>query len=118
MSNTFISPGKSSFEDLIKDIDLGVYLCGGEYGYVFCERGQYTCHAGEAYMIRNGQVAEHLRDVSVAGLTLETLMNIDAVGSDFEMKMPGMCGKDGQGMHVDNGGPHVRVKELVVGGRV
>ena len=68
-------------------------------------------------MIRNGQLAEQLRDVSVAGMTLETLANIDAVSNDFEMKMPGMCGKDGQGMYVDNGGPHIRVKELVVGGQ-
>lgn len=117
MSNTFIEPGKSTLEEMIKGIDLGIYLKGGEYGYVFCERGQFTCHAGEAYMIRNGQIAEHLRDVSVAGMTLETLMNIDAVSNDFEMNMPGMCGKDGQGMYVDNGGPHIRVKELVVGGR-
>ncbi len=117
MSNTFITPGESTFEELIGGIDEGVYLKGGEYGYVFAERGQYTCHAGEAYMIRNGQLAEHLRDVSVAGLTLETLMNIDAVSSDFEMQMPGFCGKNGQSMYVDNGGPHVRVKELVVGGR-
>jgi TldD protein len=116
MSNTFIVPGKTSFEDMLKGIDLGVYLTGGEYGYVFCERGQYTCHAGEAYMIRNGQLAEHLRDVSVSGMTLETLMNIDAVSDGFEMEMPGTCGKDGQGMQVDNGGPYVRVKELVVGG--
>lgn len=117
MSNTFIEPGRSTFEDLIGSIDLGIYLKGGEYGYVYAERGQYTCHAGEAYMIRSGQLAEHLRDVSVAGLTLETLMNIDAVCNDFEMNMPGFCGKNGQSMYVDNGGPHVRVSELVVGGR-
>ena len=117
MSNTFIERGQTPFEDMVKGIDLGVYLKGGEYGYVFCERGQFTCHAGEAYMIRNGELAEHLRDVSVVGMTLETLANIDAVCDDFEMKMPGTCGKDGQGMYVDNGGPHVRVKELVVGGQ-
>jgi len=117
MSNTYIQPGESTFEDLVKGIDMGVYLRGGEYGYVFCERGQYTCHAGEAVMIRNGELAEQLRDVSVAGMTLETLANIDAVANDFEMNMPGTCGKDGQGMYVDNGGPHIRVKELVVGGQ-
>lgn len=117
MSNTFIQPGTSTFEDMLSGIDLGVYLKGGEYGYVFCERGQYTCHAGEAVMIRNGELAEPLRDVSVAGMTLETLMNIDAVSADFEMNKPGMCGKNGQGMYVDNGGPHIRVKELVVGGQ-
>ncbi|MHB9036861.1 MAG: TldD/PmbA family protein [Armatimonadota bacterium] len=117
MSNTFIEPGESTFDDLVKGIDLGLYLKGGQHGHVYSERGQFTCHAGEAYMIRHGEIAEHLRDVSVAGMTLETLMNIDAVSNDFEMKMPGMCGKNGQGMYVDNGGPHIRVKELVVGGR-
>jgi len=117
MSNTFIEPGTMSFEELIKDIDHGVYLKAGQWGYVYCERGQYTCSAGEAYMIRNGQVAEHLRDVCISGLTLETLAKADAVSSDFEMKMAGMCGKSGQGMHVNAGGPHVRVRDIVVGGQ-
>ncbi len=117
MSNTYIERGVSTFEDMIAGIDLGVYLKSGEHGYVFCERGQFTCHAAEAYMIRNGKLAEMLRDVSVVGLTLETLANIDAVGNDFYLGMPGMCGKSGQGAPVDNGGPHIRIKELVVGGR-
>ena len=68
-------------------------------------------------MIRNGQVAEQLRDVSITGLTLETLMNADAVSSDFEMKLPVMCGKGEQLMHVNAGGPHVRVRDVVVGGQ-
>ena len=117
MSNTFIQPGTMSLEEMLKDIGDGVYLSAGEWGYVFCERGQYTCHAGEGYRIRNGELAEHLRDVSISGMTLETLMNADAVSSDFEMKMSGMCGKDGQGMHVNAGGPHVRVRDIVVGGQ-
>jgi TldD protein len=117
MSNTFIEPGTMSLEELIQDIDLGVYLSAGQWGYVFCERGQYTCNAGEGHMIRNGQLAEHLRDVCVSGLTLETLLNADAVSSDFQMKLGGMCGKSGQGMYVCAGGPHVRVRELVVGGQ-
>ena len=117
MSNTFIAPGTSSLEDMLRGIDLGVYLNGGHWGYVFCERGQFTCHAGGGWMIRDGQLAEPIRDVSVTGMTLDTLASIDAVGSDFEMSMPGMCGKCGQGMPVNAGGPHVRVKELVVGGQ-
>ena len=117
MSNTYIERGASTFEEMIAGIDLGVYLKSGEHGYVFCERGQFTCHAAEAYMIRNGKLAEMLRDVSVVGLTLETLANIDAVGNDFYLGMPGMCGKSGQGAPVDNGGPHIRIRELVVGGR-
>ena len=82
-----------------------------------CERGQYTCSAGEGYMIRNGQLAEPLRDVCIAGITLETLMNIDAVSDAFEMEMGGMCGKNGQGMYVNGGGPHIRVRDVGVGGQ-
>ncbi len=117
MSNTFILPGETKLADMLKDIDLGVYLTGGHWGYVFCERGQFTCHAGGGWIIRNGELAEPIRDVSVAGLTLETLANVDAISDEFEMTMPGMCGKCGQGMPVNAGGPHVRVKELVVGGQ-
>ena len=117
MSNTFIERGEGTFEDLIAPIEEGVFLRGGEWGYVFCERGQYVCHAAEGWMIRDGKLAEHLRDVSISGMTLDTLRDIDGVSDDFEMKMPGMCGKGGQGAPINAGGPYVRVKELVVGGQ-
>ena len=68
-------------------------------------------------MIRNGELAEHLRDVSISGITLETLMNVEAISRDFEMDMAGMCGKSGQGMYINAGGPYVLVKEVVVGGQ-
>jgi TldD protein len=85
MSNTFIAPGEGTFEDLLAPIELGVYLRGGQWGYVFCERGQFVCNAAEGWMIRKGALAEHLRDVSVSGMTLETLENIDGVSADFEL---------------------------------
>ena len=67
-------------------------------------------------MIENGKLGEPLRDDSIAGVTLDTLKSIDAVGNDFEMKMPGHCGKAGQSVPTDVGGPHVRVRNVVVGG--
>jgi TldD protein len=106
-----------SFEDIIKPIERGIFLDRGQWGYVFVERGQYTCHAGSGRMIEHGRLGEPLRDVSVAGLTLETLKDIEAISSDFEMDMPGFCGKAGQGVPVNAGGPFVRVKSLVVGGQ-
>ena len=116
MSNTYMAPGESSFEELLKGIDKGIYLKDGHWGYVHVERGKFTCHAGEAHMIENGALGEPLRDVSVSGFTLEALNDIDAVASDFEMDMPGMCGKEGQSAPTDAGGPHIRIKSLVVGG--
>jgi ribosomal protein L11 methyltransferase len=77
MSNTLIEPGEQSQEALMADIDLGLLLRGGQWGYVWCEKGQYTCHAGEGVMIRNGQPAEQVRDVSISGMVLETLADAD-----------------------------------------
>jgi len=119
MSNTYIKPaeGNIQLEDVIRGIDLGLYAKGGHGGYVMCEKGQFTCHVGEGRMIRNGQLAEPVRDVAVNGMTLEALHNIDMVASDFSLDWPGMCGKAGQGMPNNCGGPHIRIKELVVGGQ-
>jgi len=117
MSNTMILPGELSLEELISDIDLGILLRGGQWGYVWCEKGQYTCHAGEGVMIRDGQLAEQVRDVSISGMTLETLADMLGVSRDFELRMPGNCGKDGQSMPVNGGGPYVKVREIVVGGQ-
>ncbi len=117
MSNTMIEPGELSLEELIADIDLGILLRGGQWGYVWCEKGQYTCHAGEGVMIRDGQLAEQVRNVSISGMTLETLANVLGVSRDFELRMPGNCGKNGQSMPVNGGGPYLKVKEIVVGGQ-
>ncbi len=117
MSNTFIEPGDWTFEEMIEGIREGIYCKASRWGYVFTEKGQFTCNVDESYMIRNGEVCEMLRNVSFGGLTLETLKNVDAVGRDFVLADKGMCGKGGQGMFVGGGGPHIRIREVVVGGR-
>ncbi|MHC5039058.1 MAG: TldD/PmbA family protein, partial [Planctomycetota bacterium] len=97
MSNTFIEGGDTPFETILKGIDLGVFLKGSSYGYVFVERGQFTVAAQKAWMIRKGEIAEPLRDVAASGMTLETLQRIDAVGNDFLIERSGgSCGKGGQ----------------------
>jgi TldD protein len=117
MTNTFMGRGTVPFEDMIRGVDRGIYLMDGHWGYVFVQKGQFICHAGQARMIENGRLGEPLRDVSISSMTLDTLKKIDAVGDDFEMKMPGMCGKEGQSAPTDCGGPHVRVQDVVVGGQ-
>jgi len=116
MSNTFMLAGNVPFDEMLAPIERGIYLQDGHWGYVYVQKGQFICHAGRAQMIENGRLGEPLRDVSISSITLDTLRKIDAVGDDFEMDMPGMCGKSGQGAPTDAGGPHVRVRDIVVGG--
>ncbi len=117
MSNTFIEPGEADLDEMIADIDHGLYLKGGQWGYVFTARGQFTCNVEEAYAIENGQLGQHYRNVNISGMTLETLQAVTAVGSQMKLRNGGTCGKGGQGVPVDTGGPHLRIAELVVGGQ-
>ncbi len=117
MSNTFMAPGNWTFEEMLAEIKEGVYLKGGRWGYVYPERGQFTFNVQEAWLVRDGELKEHLRDVSMSGMTLETLKKIKGVSKDFKLASPGYCGKSGQTAFVDNGGPYVLVEEITVGGR-
>ncbi len=117
MTNTAIANGTTPFEDMIKDIDLGVYACDAYGGQTELENFSFS--SGYAYMIRNGQIAEMVKDVILAGNLFTTLKNIDAIGNDFQWsKWAGGCGKGGQGgLSVELGAPHVRIQDVVIGGK-
>jgi TldD protein len=115
MTNTYIEPGKASFNDIIADIKEGVYAKNWFGGTTSME--MFTFSAGEAYMIRNGQIAEALRPVVLTGNVFTTLNNIDAIAGDLDMNQGGGCGKGGQyPLPVSNGSPHIRISRCLVGG--
>jgi TldD protein len=117
MSNTYVAPGDFSFEELIEDIDSGIYVKGSRGGEVNIAIGSFQFSAQEAFMIEKGKITKPLLDVSLSGLTLETMQNIDAVGKDFSLAGIGFCGKGEQSnLAVGNGGASVRVRNVVVGG--
>ncbi len=115
MTNTWIERGKTPVKDLFKDIKEGVYACNWLGGMTNGE--MFTFSAGEAWMIRNGQLEEKVRDVTLSGNVFKTLANIEAIGDDFYWDESGGCGKGGQnGLPVGCGGPSLRIKNVVVGG--
>ncbi len=116
MTNTYIEPREASFEDIIADIKEGVYAKNWFGGTTAME--MFTFSAGEAYMIRNGKLAEALRPVVLSGNVFITLNNIDAIANDLEMNQGGGCGKGEQvPLPVSNGSPHIRIRKCLVGGR-
>ncbi len=115
MTNTWIERGSTPVQDLFNEIKEGVYarhwLGGMTNGEMF------TFSAGEAWMIRNGQIAEPVRDVTLSGNVFSTLGDIEAIGDDFYWDESGGCGKGGQsGLPVGCGGPSLRIRNVVVGG--
>ncbi len=113
MRNTFMEPKDYSFEELIEDIKFGYYFKSFRGGQANLD-GTFQVGIQEAYEIVNGEVGEPVCNASISGNTLETLFKVDAVGKDFEL-WPGRCGK-GQTAFICDGGPHIRVKEALVGG--
>ncbi len=115
MTNTWIERGKTPVADLFTDIEEGVYARNWLGGMTNGE--MFTFSAGEAWMIRNGQIAEPVRDVTLSGNVFETLADIEAIGDDFYWDESGGCGKGGQsGLPVGCGGPSLRISNVVVGG--
>lgn len=116
MTNTFIEPGGTSFEEMLGEIKDGVYVRDWYGGTTSLE--MFTFSAGEAYMIRDGKLAELLRPVVLTGNVFVTLGNIDAIGNDLGMNQGGGCGKGRQSpLPVSNGSPHIRIRHCVIGGR-
>ena len=116
MTNTAIENGDTSFKNMVKDIKLGIYACDFYGGQTALENFSFS--SGYAYMIRDGEVAEMVKDVILAGNLFTTLMNIDAIGNDFQWNHGGGgCGKGGQnGLPVTFGAPHMRIQNVVIGG--
>ncbi|MEM0007408.1 MAG: TldD/PmbA family protein [Candidatus Bathyarchaeia archaeon] len=113
MRNTFLAPKDHSFEELIESIKFGYYFKSFRGGQANLD-GTFQVGIQEGYEIVKGEIGEPVRNASISGNTLETLHKVDAVGKDFEL-WPGRCGK-GQTAFVCDGGPHIRVKEVLVGG--
>lgn len=118
MTNTYIENGTVPFHEMIKDIKLGVYAIKAIGGETALE--MFSFSAAYGYMIREGQVAELVRDVVLTGNVFETLLHIDRIGNDlgWDANGPGGCGKyDQHPLRVGLGGPHIRIQNCVVGGQ-
>ncbi len=117
MTNTAIDNGTATFENMIKDIKLGIYACDAYGGETQLENFSFS--SGYAYMIRDGKIAEMVKDVILAGNLFTTLGNIDMIGDDFKwLSTGGGCGKAGQfPLPVGMGAPHIRIQNVVIGGQ-
>lgn len=114
MTNTFIDGGSTSFEEMISGIDRGVYACDAFGGQTALENFSFSAAYG--YMIRDGEIAELVRDVVLSGNLFVTLKHIDTVGDDFEWAEWGRCGKGQGGLPVTMGAPHIRIQDVLIGG--
>jgi TldD protein len=115
MTNTYIAPGEAGPEEIIGEVERGLYAVSFAGGQVEPATGDFVFGVSEGYLIENGRVTAPVRGATLIGTSLDVLRRIDAVGNDLAMKS-GFCGKDGQQVPVGTGQPTVRISEITVGG--
>ena len=115
MSNTYIANGDWKLEEILEELGDGVYLAGSRGGQVSTGEGVFQFNAKRGYLVEDGEKKGLLRDVSLSGKILETLMHVRAVGNDLKFNS-GRCGKAGQLVPVSDGSPHLLVEKATVGG--
>lgn len=116
MSNTFIAPGTSTKNQIIESVELGIYAKSMGGGSVNTSTGDFNFSVREAYMIRNGQIAEAVKGATLIGTGLEVLGKIDMIADNLAYGF-GMCGASSGSIPAIVGQPAVRVSEMTVGGK-
>jgi TldD protein len=115
MTNTFFAPGEATPDDLISGVERGLYAVSFGGGQVEPATGDFVFGVSEGYLIENGKVTSPVRGATLVGNGLETLRAIDGIADDLDIAT-GYCGKGGQTVPAGVGQPHVRIRELTVGG--
>ena len=115
MNNTYLAPGNDSIEDMISSIKYGLYAKDMGGGIVNPATGDFNFSVTEAYMIRDGKIAEAVKGASLVGNTLTILEEIEMVGSDLAFGI-GTCGSSSGGVPVTVGQPTIKLGKILVGG--
>jgi len=115
MTNTYIAAGNDKFSDMVAAVDYGLFAKKVEGGSVDVSTGMFNFAVSEAYMIRNGRIAEPVKGATLIGNGCKVLKDIEMVGTQLEFDS-GLCGASSGTVAVNCGQPHILIKELLVGG--
>src|SRR5579863_5459921 len=117
MTNTFMLPGESAPDDIIKSVKQGLFAVSFGGGQVDITNGKFVFSASEAYLIEDGQVTRPVKGATLIGNGPDVLTRVSMVGNDLALDSGiGVCGKDGQSVPVGVGLPTIRIDGLTVGG--
>lgn len=108
MSNTFFSPGTSTLEEMIAQVDHGIFLDKWSSGMEDPQGWgiQVTCHYG--HEIKGGKITDRMfAPIGITGYVPDVLQSITAVSNELLMD-GGTCGKGHkETVPVASGGPHL-----------
>ncbi len=111
MSNTYFGPGTSSLDEMLAQVDHGIYLDKWSSGMEDPQGWgiQVTCHYG--HEIKAGKITSRVfAPIGISGYVPDVLQSISAVGREWSLDA-GNCGKGHKEIvPVASGGPHLLLK--------
>lgn len=117
MTNTFMLPGETDPQEIIRSVKHGLYAVNFGGGQVDITNGKFVFSASEAYLIEDGKVTRPVKGATLIGNGPDVLTRVSMVGNDLQLdEGVGTCGKDGQSVPVGVGLPTIRVDGMTVGG--
>ncbi|MFN0074759.1 MAG: TldD/PmbA family protein [Chloroflexota bacterium] len=117
MTNINLDPGPWAFNDLIADTDDGLYLQTNKSWSIDDKRLNFQFGTEIGWRIRNGKLAEMIKNPSYAGITPEFWGSCDAVCREWHVWGTPNCGKGqpSQVAHVGHGAAPARFRNVRVG---
>lgn len=115
MTNTYIAPGKSTPEEIIRSTERGIFVSAINGGSVESATGDFNFNAGECYLIENGKITVPVRGVTLIGNGGTVLQSVDMVAGNYELRQ-GFCYASSGALFIGAGQPTVRVSNMTVGG--
>jgi TldD protein len=119
MTNLHLEAGEGSFDDLLADVEDGIYVETNKSWSIDDKRLNFQFGTQIAWEIKNGKLGRMLRDATYTGITPEFWGSLDAVAGPDTWHMQGLtnCGKGqpGQSAHVSHGASPARFRNVQVG---
>jgi TldD protein len=121
MTNLHLEPGEGTQDDLLADVDDGVFFCTNKSWSIDDKRLNFQFGTQIAWEIKRGKLGKMLRDATYMGVTPLFWAGLDAVAGPEEWHLYGLtnCGKGqpGQHAHVSHGTAPGRFRNVQVGVR-
>ena len=113
MTNTFLAPGTDNEEEMIRDIDRGLFVtgCGGGSG-----GREFSIEITEGWWIENGRLVHPVSGLTLNGRGMEVIKLVDRVGSRLAPDFGGFCGASSGLVPTTAFQPRIRVSAMAIGG--
>ena len=117
MTNLHIEPGEGTLDDLLADVDDGVFMMTNKSWSIDDKRLNFQFGTQIAWEIKNGKLGRMVRDATYTGITPRFWNDCDAVCREWAVWGTANCGKGqpSQTAHVGHGAAAARFRNVRVG---